>query len=540
MATITTDLGIATAYGYAKSKGYTGTEEQFAELMASYATVAGQAAQSASDAADSATNAHNSEVAAQGYAGTAQTKAGEASNSAQSASGSAGTATNKAAAASADALKAEGFAVGEQNGAAVASGSPYYQNNAEYYRDKAKDAKDAAEAVLQSIPQDYSALSAEVLSMFPTDTATGAVASFSDGADNVPVRDLTVAITPVQSGSGDPAPDNVRPISGWTGAVISACGDNLISHYNEDLPKTQLGVTFSRDGNNYIVNASADKDGYPYVRICQLPCLKAGTYTISSNPVVSGIMPRLVDRTVSPCVAVNGSATFTVAADIDHPVDVEIAVTASMIATGTHTIKCELVIGSAAGNFEPYNGTTIPLSWQSTAGTVYGGTLDATTGVLTVDRAMLDMGAQELVWSKTTNFDSSHWRFYTGSIKTVLAVPESNSIKTSADCSQYSAAAANNAYLNSPNGVFTVDTSGNVSVYDERYNDASDFKTAMSGVQFVYPLATPQVYQLSATEIKTLLGNNNVWADTGDSTVQYRADIQRYIDKKIAAAVAAL
>ena len=31
------------------------------------------------------------------------------------------------------ALKAEGFAVGEQNGTPVASGSPYYENNAEYY-----------------------------------------------------------------------------------------------------------------------------------------------------------------------------------------------------------------------------------------------------------------------------------------------------------------------------------------------------------------------------------------------------------------------
>ena len=36
---ITQDLGIATAYGYAKSKGYTGTEAEFAELMASYADV---------------------------------------------------------------------------------------------------------------------------------------------------------------------------------------------------------------------------------------------------------------------------------------------------------------------------------------------------------------------------------------------------------------------------------------------------------------------------------------------------------------------
>lgn len=33
------NLGKVTAYGYAKSKGYTGTEQEFAELMANYATV---------------------------------------------------------------------------------------------------------------------------------------------------------------------------------------------------------------------------------------------------------------------------------------------------------------------------------------------------------------------------------------------------------------------------------------------------------------------------------------------------------------------
>lgn len=34
------DLGLVTAYAYAVSQGYTGTEEQYAELMASYAAVA--------------------------------------------------------------------------------------------------------------------------------------------------------------------------------------------------------------------------------------------------------------------------------------------------------------------------------------------------------------------------------------------------------------------------------------------------------------------------------------------------------------------
>ena len=38
-----------------------------------------------------------------------------------------------------DALKSEGFAVGEQNGEPVTSGSPYYENNAEYYKDECEN-----------------------------------------------------------------------------------------------------------------------------------------------------------------------------------------------------------------------------------------------------------------------------------------------------------------------------------------------------------------------------------------------------------------
>lgn len=45
------DLGLVTAYAYAVSKGYTGTEEEFATLMASYATVAEAAAAAAAQAA---------------------------------------------------------------------------------------------------------------------------------------------------------------------------------------------------------------------------------------------------------------------------------------------------------------------------------------------------------------------------------------------------------------------------------------------------------------------------------------------------------
>ena len=49
--------------------------------------------------------------------------------------------------------------------------------------------------------------------------------------------------------------------------------------------------------------------------------------------------------------------------------------------------------------------------------------------------------------------------------------------------------------------------------------------------QLIYPLAEPQTYRLDPVNIATLLGLNNIWADCGDTTVDYRADTKRYIEK---------
>ena len=96
-------IGNVSAYAYAVEKGYTGTEEEFALLMASYATVgqtAVEAAQTAttkaSEASQSATTASNKASEATTAAQTATDKAESAQTSARNAEGSARYASDKA------------------------------------------------------------------------------------------------------------------------------------------------------------------------------------------------------------------------------------------------------------------------------------------------------------------------------------------------------------------------------------------------------------------------------------------------------------
>ena len=79
------NLGKVTAYGYAKLKGYTGTEEEFAQLMANYAFISERAVEAAetattkaNEASSSASDASDSADLALEYARQAEESAGNA------------------------------------------------------------------------------------------------------------------------------------------------------------------------------------------------------------------------------------------------------------------------------------------------------------------------------------------------------------------------------------------------------------------------------------------------------------------------------
>ena len=61
----------------------------------------------------------------------------------------------------------------------------------------------------------------------------------------------------------------------------------------------------------------------------------------------------------------------------------------------------------------------------------------------------------------------------------------------------------------------------------------ADAKTylASNPLQVCYELETPQTYTLTPTEVETLVGENHIWADSGDVGITYRKDINIVIDE---------
>ena len=166
------------------------------------------------------------------------------------------------------------------------------------------------------------------------------------------------------------------------------------------------------------------------------------------------------------------------------------------------------------------NGTVIPISWQTEAGTVYGGKLDVLTGKLTVDRA-------ELVVTNCLE---------TGTALTGIPYARIN-IADRAKMESIGNKSISSEYryrINAPSnsGWFRVIQTV-IYIFDSRFTDRATANSILSSEkpQFVFELEEPIVYDLTTTEVKTLLGANNIFADTGDCSVEYRADTKLYIER---------
>jgi hypothetical protein len=318
----------------------------------------------------------------------------------------------------------------------------------------------------------------------------------------IPAKDITIGIEPVQSGSGDPSPTNVRPISGWTGANVTRTGKNLLSPNLSDYTVVSSYLCRSNvvKANQNARFTFVDKDTSVDVSNCSIGFQNGiGDGQSSLTAYIWAIEDGVIQNNVTN-VGQNGMICSGV---LIYPRTEE---TFNKIFARWDVM---IELGSTATAYEPYTGTTYPISWQSEAGTVYGGKLDVTTGMLTVKYGYVDMGT--IAWTRFED-TSIFYKNIDGRKK-----GGQNII-----CSNYKTSQTQS--WSSVEDKAIVGNIANASIYvrDSSYTDATVFKTAMSGVQLVYELAAPQTYQLTPTDVALLLGDNNVWADTGETTLTYR------------------
>lgn len=380
--------------------------------------------------------------------------------------------------ADASAKTSEAWAVGQRGGVDVPSTNPTYENNSKYWAE-------------QSLANQYGA--------FIVKSASGEIASFSDGADNVPMKSVKVTIVPKQAGSGDPSPSNVRPITGWTDADVHVQSNLFdVFTWGENTVNQRF---YSVDSNGFITVTASDASGVS----ARLMNLKAGTRL---KVVYNGFSDvRIFDS--------NGSGDYTFS-NFVVPSDGKIAI--KFYATSYPTTGWAMIVPyeSTVTEYEPYTGHTTPVPLGQT---VYGANGDAVSGAWEKTKNVADLGS--LSWA----YNSTYGVF-------IATFPNDSQPVTStgrdAMCERYTAQLGGTLEA-LQNGKFLfnstqISSGARLAIKDTAYTDAAVFKTAMNGVKFVYDLATPTDFTTTPVNVPSILGTNNVWADCGSVEVEYRAD----------------
>ena len=283
---------------------------------------------------------------------------------------------------------------------------------------------------------------------------------------------------PTQVGSGDPSPDNIRPISGKNAISVTRCGKNYIDVKSLD-KKAISSCKYESTEKGFRVTAYAPGAYKPCLFYLPTDIVLGKTITVSeeltakTNDVTPGI--RIIaykDGYVQQAVYVDrdfGSVgvrySVTVKIPDALPEGCEGFALNYYCTKDTNANKgdyseyadSQIELGSTATPYEPYTGSTTDIALPET---VYGGTLDVETGVV--------------------NTTWGHIASYAGE-----ALPG----EWISDRDVYSSGAV-----------------------------------PTTGAQVVYKLKTPYTIQLTKQQIAVLSGVNTFYTDAGALTVTGRED----------------
>ena len=297
---------------------------------------------------------------------------------------------------------------------------------------------------------------------------------------------------------------NICPITGHTGANVVRTGKNLVDISNVGHNSYNIGgiQNLLKPSTKYTYSINGSVTDYSY----SLYLASSGTnYNTTTRRLSAGY------------IGTGDSSTFTTPADMNEQ---WLILAGSRVLAGDVSINDilpQIEIGEVKSDYEPFNSTTIPITFPDAAGTVYGGTLTNEDGKwkLEVDWTSIDLGTKTFTKGNRNTDDTGyifHFRDTTIKNNSELLCSQFKVVKGIPNWEALPVNCCNSAY--SSYMVFCAD-----------YNDAATFKTAMSGVQLVYELNTPIEYTLTESQALTLLkGTNNVWCDASDDLeLQYYA-----------------
>lgn len=343
--------------------------------------------------------------------------------------------------------------------------------------------------------------------VLPIDTESGNPAVITDAFGGA-CKSLKLTLEPIQSGSGTPSPQNVRPITGRTQNVVTRTGANL---YN---PSAVQNGYIDANGVYQPYDASVQATGYMGV-------IPSTTYTFYYKRTASIGDPAIriawyddemhfIQRDSVSSGNITGVfyAQYTAPATASY---VRVSSCSSSYATN-------YMFAKDITEYVAYNGESITRTYGTT---IYGGTDDVTGDGAISTRGIAVANDFPSSWYGTS-VGGLHWG----------TLPIANIDITKTAISSMLPYKTSGAAWNSPTPCFTMNAEG-IRVYVTE-STVADFKANYANLQICYTLATPTSIPLTAQNITLLHGDNVITTDADSIETSYSADIALYIEKKIA------
>ena len=358
-----------------------------------------------------------------------------------------------------------------------------------------------------------------------TQTASGAIATFNTNMVEA-FKSLKSEINPVQDLHG-----YTKPWSGGGGKnKLNYDAWKTVSTYNGTAVWENNGVTLTATTNDCYTLSNTDM---------RVPISEGETITLSWEETanVNGAVYIFPNGTTAGMVytqnASNKKLSYTATSGVTF-VTWRFGVQTAGDTAYYKNIQIEK--GSQATAWEPYENIcpisgfsalnvtladgdmqTVDTKTVNFGQTVYGGVADVTNGKVNVTHGIVDLGSLSWLYNSTQ-------QVFNATIDDIYN--RTSGEENDAICSNYAGENVWNA-SNLSNGCFMI--RGDISrvyIKDTNYTDGATFKTAMSGVMFVYKLATPIEITTTPENLTAIVGQNNVYSDTnGDTEVEYYIEV---------------
>ena len=350
------------------------------------------------------------------------------------------------------------------------------------------------------------------------ESLSGSILSFkTDMASKL--KECKIHFTPMQEGSGDPSPDNVRPIVGWDGVTVTRCGKNLL-----DTSILESG-TFGASGNDV---ANANRVRTDWIKVLPNTTL---TFSVDSDLQVYAYNVQDASRkTIYHADNAKGTlkTTYTLPSNGQY---IRIAYARTNTSTAlsvNEVLQPQIELGSTATDYEPYTETSFTIPFPKT---IYGGYVDLVKGEVVEEQVAVTLDGENIKLNRTGyNSDTYYGGGWVYASPSGLSLLHNNRdlflcdklpriAPAIATVPHYSIPVAGRLYYQIR--VLKKEDYTNELTPTEA-KDLTNEWLQQNPVTVIYPLKIPNTYPLDPVTIRTLRGQNSIWSDAnGNIEIKY-------------------